>query len=648
MQAFFSSFFPRLRFWLIAICAFVIVESMLQLALAMWVGRVHPGYAGALALNFPLGIVDHLATGLLLGLPFLIGLEIRPAIWQKRWVRIFAQIILVVFCGGLAFGFIAQLMFWNEFDSRLNGVAVYYIMFPKEVVGNITESFDMRIALPLCGLLTLIIYWPLRRSYIAALAAPPVKGERKQAAIIGAGALALGLAYFAFPPLDLSGLREVDEVSSNGLHRMISAALSNDSRYDGLYVGLPETEALKRAKSLVAQDNTTDLTKPGERSLLRRVENPGPPKKLNIILVLEESFGYEYFAKPDPKTQKPIAANVQRLAKDGIFFDNFFATGNRTVRALEAVLCSFPPLPGISTSRRPGSEGMNSLGFMLKKFGYDTAFLYGGEKLFDNMGYFWQTTGFDKVWDQDDIAHQPFTTIWGVADEFLFTEAIKRMDVQAATGKPIYLGLLTVTNHRPYTYPEGRIPNDPKIKRRESAATYADWAFGDFIERARGKPWFDDTVFIFIGDHGPRIYGAALVPVPSYQVPFLIYAPKHFVSQTVSTLGSSLDVAPTLLGLLGFSYDSPFFGVDLLRQPKEKGRVFMEHNFSVAYGDGEKVSIISAGMKSRGFRMSGDVRFPLAEEPTPNPEHLAHLIATIQTAHRMFYAREYHELSSEK
>jgi len=381
--------------------------------------------------------------------------------------------------------------------------------------------------------------------------------------------------------------------------------------------------------------------------------------------VIEESFGSIYvdgldnhrlFPDGDPAKRRDktsvlrtesISPNLVRLAKDGLFFVNIYATGNRTVRGLEALLTAFTPIPGISTARRPGSKAMHSLPFILKDQGYRTAFLYGGRGQFDNMGPYWSGIGFDEVWDQSDIADTGVTTAWGAADEYLFGEALKRIDGLSKGEAPFFLGLLTVSNHRPYTYPKGRIGKDPGAKRRENAATYADWAFGGFIEQARKKPWFSDTVFIFVGDHGPRLSGSAQVPVDRYRVPMLFYAPGHIPAGRFETLGSTLDMAPTLLGLLSVNYDSPFFGVDLRRVAEGEGRVVMSHNYSVAFGRKGQVVTLEPGLNSKGYALITGFCVPSRCQPLsllerPDPETLRHAIALTQTAHRMFYAGQYH------
>ncbi|MFN4163478.1 MAG: LTA synthase family protein [Ferrovibrio sp.] len=642
---------PRLRFWLVCLAVFLGLAAIVRLILTIWVALDTPAAVAPFIAAWLIGLADDIATAILLGLPFLAGLYLlrRPFGWRSG--RVAAHALLILLLGVAVFSAVAELFFWQEFNSRFNGIAVYYLIFPKEVIGNIRESFDLRYYMPPIGLVVLLIYWPLRRPLQAALKAPPVAGEWRRALATGVLATALALPFILRGPYEPALHRTINELAVNGLHSLFNAYFTNDGKYDGVYAGIPEDQAIPLLRAMVRQDNTTDLAAPSERSLRRYVDNgPAPVKKLNVVLILEESYGSVYFEDVFTEKQKDywqtMSPNWHRLAQDGLLFTNIYATGDRTVRALEAIFTSFPPIPGISTARRAGSEGMNSLPFLLKKFGYQTAFLYGGPTAFDNMGHFWETIGFDHVWGEGDIADRSFKTIWGVADEYLFKEALDRIDTLAAGPEPFFFSALTVTNHRPFLYPEGRVPLKPAPNKRDHAAAYADWALGQFIDAARRKPWFDDTVFVMIGDHGPKVWGAAQIPVQAFRVPLLFLAPKHIAAERRTTLGSSMDVGPTLLGLLGLSYDSPFFGVDLRHVPENGGRIAMAHNFDVAVGDGRhaviltpKGDLLGYGMKAGPYQLEG-----LSEKTLPDTIQ-RQAIALTQTAHRMFYARQYHELS---
>ena len=637
----------RIRFWLSCILVFIAIAAVTRLALSIWIALDTPDSTLSILSAWPAGLLDDLATALLLGLPFLAGLYLlaKPLGW--RFSKPLAHLMLIGLTGVAVFSAVAEIFFWNEFNSRFNGIAVYYLIFPKEVIGNIRESFDLRIYLPPIAIVALIIYLLLRPGLRKTLAQQPMRGEWKKAVGAGLLSLLLALPVMALGPFEPAAERTVNELAINGMHSLFRAALTNDSKYDGVYAGMPEEEALPIVKAMVQQDNTTPIAGPEQRSLLRHVDNgPAPAKKLNVVLILEESFGSVYFEDVFQEKQREyyrtVSPNWHRLAQEGQIFTNIYATGDRTVRALEAVFTSFAPIPGISTARRDGSEDMHSLPFLLKSQGYRTQFLYGGPTTFDNMGHFWESIGFDSVLGQSDIKDRSFKTIWGVADEYLFKEGLDRIDALAEQPGPFLFSMLTVTNHRPFLYPEGRIAQKPSPNKRDNSAAYADWALGQFIDAARSKPWFDNTLFVMIGDHGPKVWGAAQIPVQAFRVPLLFLSPKNLPAARNPVLGSSLDVTPTIMGMLGLSYDSPFFGVDLRHVPEGGGRIAMAHNFDVAVGDGKHAVVLTPKGDLRTYSMEvGDHQLKPAKDV---PELIRkQAVAMTQTAHRMFYNHQYHE-----
>jgi phosphoglycerol transferase MdoB-like AlkP superfamily enzyme len=621
---------------------FVIAESGDRFVLSLIAAKASPDLIPALLWTFPVGTINDLAIGVLLGGPFLLGLYGLSQLWQRRAGYIGAHILFVLLLSIPVFDQIADVFFWREFDSRFNSIAVNYLMFPKEVIGNIGESFDIRLLL-IVPLVTAFLYLVLRKRYGAALMAQPDRTEKQHILVVGGIAYALAIIAAMYGPVQFGFNREVADIMTNGTERFLHALLTNDQAYEGLYPSMDQDQAVAIIRKNIEQDNT-HFEGPIKQAPLLRTVAPDivRSRKLNVVLVLEESFGSTYVDLTDNKGREEVSPNFDRLAQRGAFFENIYATGNRTVNALEAVLTSFPPIPGISTARRSGSVGMNSLPALLHDHGYTTAFLYGGRKAFDNMGMFWSGIGFDHVWDQTDIARADFSTIWGVADEYLFAEALNRADQMAAdSAHPFFLSLLTVSNHRPYLYPAGRIAKNPEDRSRYNSASYADWAFGHFIDQAQSHPWAKDTIFVFIGDHGPRVFGAAQVPLPSFRVPLLFYAPEYIAPMKAETLGSSIDVAPTLLGYLGLAYTSPFFGMDLNHVGPGAARIITQHNFAIAYGDGKDVAVIAPGMREYGYTMSiGPEKLQLTD--TVPSQLRDRLVAFTQTAHRMFYDHQYH------
>lgn len=267
--------------------------------------------------------------------------------------------------------------------------------------------------------------------------------------------------------------------------------------------------------------------------------------------------------------------NLNSIATQSLQFTRLMATGTRTVRGIEALTLSIPPTPGASIVRRPGNGGLFSIGSVFQRRGYDTSFIYGGYGYFDNMNTFFDGNGF-RVVDRATIpdAYKTFGNAWGVCDEDLLNAALREADASHAAGKPFYQFVLTTSNHRPFTYPDGKI-DVPSGSSRSGAIKYTDYAIGRFLREAAEKPWFKNTVFVIVGDHTAGSAGKAMLSPDKYHIPCLIYSPDHIQPRTLDTLCSQIDVAPTLFALLGWSYDSGFYGNNILTMPPERGRAWI-------------------------------------------------------------------------
>lgn len=586
------------------------------------------------------GALRDLGVALIFGTAYLVLFNIRGQAWPKKWGRGVLRIILVLGVFLLLFSAIAEILFWDEFDSRLNGIALYYLIFPREVIGNLQESFNAGLYTPMVAAFALLLTWLIRRPIAAALNATQPKGQRLREFGAAALALIIILPLARALPLDISANREVSQLSYNGWNTFISAAFTNDQDYDGVYPGMDEQEAIKILRKLVAQPNTTFIDPDNVRSILRYVDNGNTPRKLNIVIVTNESFGSKFVDVLDNPSEFILTPALNKLSKESLFFTNIYPSGDRTVRGLEATETGFTPIPGISTTRRDESLNMYSLPYLLKSFGYNTTVLYGGRAIFDNMGTFWEGIGFDPVWDEANIRHDSFTTAWGVSDEDLYTEALQRMDELAAEKKPFLLTMMTVSNHRPYEFPQDHVKTDPKLFNRYNSARYADWAYGDFIARAKSHGWFNNTVFVFVADHSEKVNGSAQVPLQNMRIPFLIYSPKNIAPQIVPTLGAQLDLIPTLMGQLGFSYVSPFFGKDIMKLPADGGWTSTAFNFSIAYARPGHAVVLRPQQETLGYAFTPGLT-PLTPE-APDPETVKEAIALTQTAHHMFYHDQYH------
>ena len=250
----------------------------------------------------------------------------------------------------------------------------------------------------------------------------------------------------------------------------------------------------------------------------------------HLLLVIEESMGGENWR--DPERRRKYMPQLAALAQQGLYFDRVYATGSRTIRGLEAILNGYPPLPGKALSQRPGFERMPSLPRVLGNAGFHTVFVYAGWPNFTNFFNYWRGIGFQEMLQREDFAERKasllarqeqggcedcwFETSWGAADEFLFERALAEMDRRTAVHDRVMLATLTLSNHLPFDFPDGRVPFPSDERRQEHVIAYADWALGEFIRQADGRPWLEDTLVVIVADHGPDVPGGALVPADNF------------------------------------------------------------------------------------------------------------------------------------
>jgi phosphoglycerol transferase MdoB-like AlkP superfamily enzyme len=259
---------------------------------------------------------------------------------------------------------------------------------------------------------------------------------------------------------------------------------------------------------------------------------------------------------------------------------------------------AIPPTPGQSIVRRPGNEDMFTMGSVLKSKGYDVNYIYGGNSFFDNMGKFFSNSSYtvlDKRDIPDSMVH--LTTAWGVDDEAAFDFTLQQCDKSFNVGKPFFNHIMTVSNHRPYIYPEGRIDIPPSAQSIAGAVKYTDYAINKFIKDAQQKPWFNNTLFVIVADHCAKSAGKTDLPVNRYHIPCIIYAPQLIKPAIEERLVSQIDLAPTILGLMNLNYTSRFFGYDMYNMTAGNERAFISTYQDMGYIKDGKMVILSPRQK---------------------------------------------------
>jgi phosphoglycerol transferase MdoB-like AlkP superfamily enzyme len=546
----------------------------------------------------PLTLLEIYVEGLLYDLvvciyafaPLAILLELLPA---RAYHSLIHRHLLFALTAGLFFGIgvliVAEWLFWQEFSVRFNFIAVDYLVYRREVTGNIAESYPVAALLGALALIALVKLYLVRGALKRALEEPSSPRQRVTSVVLST-LLIFGAAWFDGDRLSpLSANTYVDELAHNGLFQFFYAFRHNELDYERFYT----LESPKAASRILRQEVRLageELVGRGLFDITRRVRPAGAERRLNVLLITVESLSAAYLGVFGNGLH--LTPNLDRLARQGLLFTHYYATGNRTVRGLEAVTLGIPPTPGSAVVRRPNNANLFSLGSVLQAKGYDVSFLYGGYGYFDNMNAFFAGNGY-RVIDRRQLAEdeQGFTTIWGAADEYLYLRAMREADKSYAAGRPFFSLLMTTSNHRPYTFPEGRL--DAPQGTRTSAVRYTDWAIGNFLSEARKHPWFEDTIFIIGADHCASSAGKTALPLEGYHIPLIVYAPKHLQPRVISQLASQMDLPPTVLGLLDMRYTSRFFGRDILRTPPERGRALIATYQRLGLYEGNELVILS-------------------------------------------------------
>ena len=306
-------------------------------------------------------------------------------------------------------------------------------------------------------------------------------------------------------------------------------------------------------------------------------------RPLNLVIVLEESLGATFV---ESLGGTPVTPHLEALKDSGWWFENLYATGTRSVRGIEAVVSGFLPSPARSVVKLSLSQtDFFTLGELLKRKGYDTGFIYGGEAHFDNMRSFFTGNGFDTILDQQDYTDPSFTGSWGVSDEDLFEKTHEELKQLHTSGKPFFRLVFSSSNHTPFEFPDGRIePYDDDKNTVNNAVKYADHALGEFMASARNSDYWTDTLFLIVADHDARVWGDELVPIKNFQIPGLILG-ADIEGRRIQTITSQIDLAPTLLSLMGITSEHPLVGRDLAAFPDAPGRAMMQFNDYYAWMD---------------------------------------------------------------
>ena len=568
--------------------------SMLRLALLVYNREQIGGATAAIlaeaffnGLRFDLRLVVIACLPLLLALPSVWAMSARG--FFRVWLTVFASITLLLG--------VVELDFYREFNQRLNGLVFQYLKEdPKTVLSMIWYGFPVVRYLLAWALASGLLVWLFRKIDLRTRArrdvpeTPAPFSSRlpvRLSAFLVCGVLAVVASRGTLrqgPPLRWGDAFTTDstfanQLGLNGTLMLASAAKSlMSSHRDNIWKSdLPPAEALALVRKMLLTDSDT-LVSEREAAILRNYAPPtaGVLPIRNVVVILMESFAGRHVGVLSG--QGNITPYFDKLAAEGVLFTRFFANGTHTHQGTFVTLACFPNLPSFEYLMQTpeGSNDFSGLPQLLGGRQMENLYVYNGDFAWDNQSGFFGRQGVSNFIGRFDYKNPIVSDpTWGVSDQDMFDRAAEEL-AKRSGGKPFYAILQTLSNHTPYALPEKlpveSVTGQGALDQHLTAMRYSDWALGQFFAKIRNAPYFKETLFVLVGDHG---FGGGEqlteMNLARFNVPLLLIAPgvQEKFGSTRDTVGTQVDVVPTIMGRLGGNVRHQCWGRDLLNLPKD-------------------------------------------------------------------------------
>ncbi|MCG2838028.1 LTA synthase family protein [Photobacterium sp. WH77] len=495
--------------------------------------------------------------------------------------------------------------FISEYNLRPNRLFIEYLVYPKEVFSMLWVGYKLELAVGLIGsVLTLCLGWLLSGYAVRDLDAPRWYWRP----VLAISVVALGVmgarSTFQHRPLNpamvaFSTDPLLNDLTLNSSYSVIFAAknMASEKNAEAFYGTMPLDDIIETVR---ASSGRPESFMPGD-ILTLNTNAPTVEGKKNLVILLQESLGARFVGGLGGL---PLTPNLDALMQEGWNFTQVYATGTRSVRGIEAMTTGFTPTPSRAVVKLSKSQtGFYTIAGLLDRQGYHTQFIYGGESHFDNMKSFFLGNGFEDIVDLPDFVNPKFVGSWGASDQDLYQMADKQFTKLHQTGQPFFSLVFTSSNHSPYEFPDGEIElYEQPEHTRNNAVKYSDKALGEFFAKARQSEYWKDTVFIVIADHDARAEGNVPVPVDRFHIPAVILG-EDIQPRQDDRLASNIDMAPTLLSLIGADNTSPMIGHDLTKEvAPEYQRAMMQFDKNFGYLTRDKLVVLQPGKAAIGYQ----------------------------------------------
>lgn len=531
-------------------------------------------------LRFDLRLTVYIMIPLLLGMFFQRVMALR-GLW-RFWLTLTSSIAL--FLG------LMDMDFYREFHQRLNGLVFQYVKEdPKTVMSMIWYGYPVvryLLAWALVTWLLSLVFKGVDRLTRPHSPRPPAQWYKRVAVFVVCVLVAVVAARGTLrqgPPLRWGDAYTTEsnfanQLGLNSTLSLIEAAKSEFSaqRNNIWKSTMPAEQARDVVRKMLLTPNDTLVDAniaPVRRDNTPPQENTLPIK--NVVVILMESFAGHSVGALGADTN--ITPYFDKLAKEGVLFDHFFSNGTHTHQGMFATMGCFPNLPGFEYLMQTpeGSHKLSGLPAQLRARNYDDVYVYNGDFAWDNQSGFFGNQGMTTFIGRNDFVNPVFSDpTWGVSDQDMFNRGNEELAARGEKGKPFYALLQSLSNHVPYALPK-QLPVEPvtgqgSLDLHLTAMRYADWSLGQFFEKARKSPYFNQTLFVIVGDHGfANNNQVTEMDLGRFNVPLLLIGPgiQQKFGAVNHTVGTQIDIVPTIMGRLGGTSRNQCWGRDLLNLP---------------------------------------------------------------------------------
>ena len=664
----FTSTYNSLRPFILFAALLIITLFISRASLGLWqIERFHD-VSSITTLLFNGLRIDLSTLGYLLILPAILHPWLMMSKFSTFWQSLLKVLFLVIFIG-IVFFELATPAFIHEYGFRPNRLFIEYLAYPDEVMRMLFNGHLLTITLVFSCLVILSkLVWTVlskinfsNQSRLNQISASQTKSRLTvipaitsffilfvmlflcARGTVGHRPINPSLVYFSTDPL-------INSLTLNSIYSVAHAykQFGDEKNSAKLYGKMSQEKIISivRRETGLSPEKFKLETQPSLTT--REPTYRGKPK--NLVIILEESLGAQYVSSLGGL---PLTPEIDKLNAEGWAFSKLYATGTRSVRGIEAVITGFTPTPARAVVKLDKSQhNFFTIASLLKGEGYKTQFIYGGESHFDNMKSFFLGNGFTDIVDFNNIETPKFVASWGASDDDLFNQADAELTKLHNSDKPFLSFIFTSSNHDPFEIPEGIVKPihytqaqlaeyDDKEMLRHQAIQYADYALGKFITKAKTQAYWQDTVFLVVADHDARAMGNDLVPIKNFHIPGVILNSGN-TNKLDNRVISQIDLAPTLLSLIGVKNQSPMLGHDL-NHPNAAGRAMMQYAENFAYMKDNEVTILQPQKQPLNFIYDFDLKTMNAKKLNPSLSEtaLAHVLWGSLAYEKQWYSSGY-------